>query len=247
MAKLRVTEDSPDGLKLAFIFWNGLGRPKAFAKASVLEAWAPRLEKLTRRVSMPYSQFKWFLIWCTRLRDEDGANYGNAFTAENLRVAKNPMGSLEKQFAVTFHEIFIPRADKLVSLLQDRVQLEMDDRSRTKPLREVTWHDVIVDKDSPQAWQVEKARHMTALDERFPMLHPAPGEDMDDFGDRMFAPYAVFREWRCRKCAYGIGEDGDMDERVKWCQDCADELRMDVEDDLETLLEVPTISCLGQW
>ena len=137
MAKLRVTEDSPDGLKLAFIFWNGLGRPKAFAKASVLEAWAPRLEKLTRRVSMPYSQFKWFLIWCTRLRDEDGANYGNAFTAENLRVAKNPMGSLEKQFAVTFHEIFIPRADKLVSLLQDRMQREMDDRSRTKPLREV--------------------------------------------------------------------------------------------------------------
>jgi|HubBroStandDraft_4_1064222.scaffolds.fasta_scaffold03472_7 hypothetical protein len=247
MAKLRVTEDSPDGLKLAFIFWNGLGRPKAFAKASVLEAWAPRLEKLTRRVSMPYSQFKWFLIWCTRLRDEDGANYGNAFTAENLRVAKNPMGSLEKQFAVTFHEIFIPRADKLVSLLQDRVQREMDDRSRTKPPIAVTWYDVIVDKDNPQPCQVEKARHMTALDERFPMLHPAPGEDMDGFVDRMFAPYAVFREWRCRKCEYGIGEDGDMDERVKWCRDCADELRMDVEDDLEMLLEVPTISCLGQW
>jgi len=34
---------------------------------------------------------------------------------------------------VTFHEIFIHRADKLVSLLQDRVQREMDDRSRTKP------------------------------------------------------------------------------------------------------------------
>ena len=247
MAKLRVTEDSPDGLKLAFIFWNGLGRPKAFAKASVLEAWAPRLEKLTRRVSMPYSQFKWFLIWCTRLRDEDGANYGNAFTAENLRVAKNPMGSLEKQFAVTFHEIFIPRADKLVSLLQDRVQREMDDRSRTKPPIAVTWYDVIVDKDNPQPCQVEKARHMTALDERFPMLHPAPGEDMDGFVDRMFAPYAVFREWRCGKCEYGVGEDGDVDERVKWCADCHDEISMDIEDDLELLLEVPTISCLGQW
>jgi hypothetical protein len=157
------------------------------------------------------------------------------------------MGSLEKQFAVTFHEIFIPRADKLVSLLQDRVQREMDDRSRTKPPIAVTWYDVIVDKDNPQPCQVEKARHMTALDERFPMLHPAPGEDMDGFVDRMFAPYAVFREWRCRKCEYGIGEDGDMDERVKWCRDCADELRMDVEDDLEMLLEVPTISCLGQW
>jgi hypothetical protein len=248
MAKLRVTVDSPDGLKLAFIFWNGLGRPKAFAKASVLEAWAPRLEKLMHRVSMPYSQFKWFLIWCTRLRDEDGANYGNAFTAENLRVAKNPIGSLEKQFPMTFHEIFIPRADKLVSLLQDRVQREIDDRSRTKPPRAVTYYDVIVaDKENPVAWQVEKARWLTAVEDAFPMLDPAPGEDIDDFVDRMFAPFQENREWRCRECEYGVGEDGDMDERVKWCADCHDEISMDIEDDLEMLLEVPTISCLGQW
>jgi hypothetical protein len=246
MGKLRVTEDSTDGLKLAFIFWNGLGRPKTFAKASVLEAWAPRLEKLMQRVSMPYCQFKWFLIWCTRLGDDDGANYGNAFTAENLRVAKNPIGSLEKQFPMTFHEIFIPRADKLVSLLQDRVQREIDDRSRTKPPRRVTWADLIVEKDDPQPWQIENARFMDEAEGQ-PLLTPAPGESMDDFIDRMFTPYAAFREWRCSRCGYGVGEDGDVDERVKWCADCWEEIWMDIEDDLEMLLEVPTISCLGQW
>jgi hypothetical protein len=83
------------------------------------------------------------------MRDEDGANYGNAFTAENLRVASNPIGSLEKQFAMTYYEIFLPRADTMVSLLHDRVQRERDERSRTKPRKAVTWHDVIVDKDIP--------------------------------------------------------------------------------------------------
>ena len=111
----------------------------------------------------------------------------------------------------------------------------------------MTWYDVLVDKDNPQPRQVEKARHMTALDERFPMLHPAPGEDLDDFVDRMFAPFQAHRDWRCRKCEYGVGEDGDIDERVNWCADCHDEISMDIEDDLELLLEVPTISCLGQW
>jgi hypothetical protein len=201
-----------------------------------------------RRVSLPYSQFRWFLIWCTRLRDEDGGNYGNAFTAENLRVAGNPIGSLEKQFPMTYYEVFLPYADKRISLLRDKVQREMDARSVTKAST-LTWYDVIPeDPKNPMPWETESARFMTAVDERFPMLYPAPGEAMDDFVDRMFAPYAVFREWRCSKCEYGVGEDGDMDERVRWCEDCGDELRINMEDDMEMLQEIPVVSDLTrEW
>jgi hypothetical protein len=38
-----------------------------------------------------------------------------------------------------------------------------------------------------------------------------------------------------------------MDERVKWCADCHDEISMDMADDMKLLEEIPTISCLGQW
>jgi len=248
---VKITEDSSDGLKLAYLFWTGIGRPKSFAKAEILEAWAPRLEKLMNRVSLPYSHFRWFIIWCTRPRDEDGANYGNDFTAENLRVARNPIGSLEKQFPMTYYEIFLPCADKRIRILRDRVQREMDERSREKYPRPLTltWYDVIVGTEkNPPAWKVEKARWSTMMDERFPMLEPARGEDMDDFIDRMFTPYAAFRDWRCSKCEYGVGEDGDMDERVKWCSDCADELRIDMTDDMELLEEIPVVSDLTrEW
>jgi hypothetical protein len=246
---VKIDGGSSDGLKLAWLFWNAIGRPKAFAKLEALESWAPRMEKLMRMVSLPYCEFRWFIIWCTRLPDEDtGAAYGNTWTAENLRLAKNPMGSLEKQFSTTYYEVFLPKAAKRISLLRDRVQQEIDARSVSKPPRAVTYYDVIVrDKENPLAWQVEKARWLTAVEDAFPMLHPAPGEDMDDFVDRMFAPYAAFRDWRCSKCEYGVGDDGDMDERVKWCADCHDEISMDMADDMELLEEIPTISCLGQW
>ena len=67
-------------------------------------------------------------------------------------------------------------------------------------------------------------------------------EDMEDFVDRMFAPFSDNREWRCSKCEYGIGEDGDIDERVKWCEDCGDELRINMADDMELLEEIPVVS-----
>jgi len=249
MAKLKVNGDSPDGLKLAANFWKGIGSPKEFAKQSVFEDWSHRLEKLAHKVSLPYSQFRWFIIWCTRLPDDDGAAYGNTFTARNLRVAKNPMGSLEKQFATTYHEIFLPQADKLVGLLQDRVQREQDDRSRTAAPKRITYYDLCIsDPQNPLAWEVEKARWLTAIDERFPLLEPAPGEEIEDWVYRMFLPFRASREWRCNKCVYGVGEDGDLDERVKWCEDCGDELRIDMADDMEELEEVPVVSWLTlEW
>ena len=164
-------------------------------------------------------------------------------------MAKNPMGSLEKQFATTYHEIFLPQADKLVGLLQDRVQREQDDRSRTAAPKRITYYDLCIsDPQNPLAWEVEKARWLTAIDERFPLLEPAPGEEIEDWVYRMFLPFRASREWRCNKCVYGVGEDGDLDERVKWCEDCGDELRIDMADDMEELEEVPVVSWLTlEW
>src|ERR1700722_17215943 len=128
-----------------------LAGPRHLPSLEALESWAPRMERLMRMVSLPYCEFRWFIIWCTRLPDEDtGAEYGNTWTAENLRIAKNPMGSLEKQFSTTYYEVFLPKSARRISLLRDRVQREMDDRSRTKPLPAVTYYDVIVrDKENP--------------------------------------------------------------------------------------------------
>jgi hypothetical protein len=242
---VKIDRESSDGLKLAYLFWSSIDRPKAFAGLGFLEAWAPRMEKLMHRVSLPYSEFRWFIIWSTRLPDEDGTAYGNTFTAQNLRVARNPMGSLEKQFSTTYYDIFLPRAAKRISLLRDRVQREIDERSRNKTAQapRLTWYDVIVrNEENPSAWKVEKARWSTTMDECFPMLEPAPGESMDDFVHRMFLPFSANREWRCSRCEYGVGEDGDMDERVRWCEDCADELRINMADDMELLEEIPVVS-----
>jgi hypothetical protein len=238
-----ITKDAGDGMKLAYLFLDGIGRPKAFAKRSVLEAWSPRMEKLMHRVSLPFGEFRWFIVWCTRLRDDDGANYGNDFTATYLRSSKDPMRTLEKNFQQIYFEFFIPKADKAIGYLRDKVQREKDARSVNKPAPRLTWYDVIVgNQENPPGWKVEKARWSTTMDERFPMLHPAPGEDMEDFVDRMFAPFSDNREWRCSKCEYGIGEDGDIDERVKWCEDCGDELRINMADDMELLEEIPVVS-----
>jgi hypothetical protein len=238
----KITNDDDDGLKLAYVFWDRVGRPKAFAKRRVLEAWSLRMEKLMSKVSLPYSEFRWFIVWCTRQRDADGANYGNDFTATYLRSAKDPMLTLEKNFAQIYYEFFIPKADKVIGYLRDKVQREKDARSVHKSSPRLTWYDVIVDKHNPQPWQVEKARWSTLMDERFPMLFPAPGESMEQFVDRMFAPYAAWRDWRCSKCEYGIGDDGDVDERVKWCGDCHEEISMNIADDMELLEEVPVVS-----
>ena len=54
-------------------------------------------------------------------------------------------------------------------------------------------------------------------------------------------------DWRCPNCVYGGSTEPDA-ERTTWCPDCAGEARMYREDDLELLLEVPTVSCLTkEW
>jgi len=178
------------------------------------------------RPNLPFSDSElWIMADAENLDDWMGCREEIMAKFEAVEMIINKQ---EKNFVQVYHEFFLPNSAKNVSLLRHRVQREMDVRSITKPVPAVTYFDVIVaDTENPLAWQVEKARWLTLIDERFPMLHPAPGESIDDFIHRMFLPFKPWRTWRSSKCEYGVGEDGDMDERVKWCQDCGDELRID--------------------
>jgi hypothetical protein len=110
---LKIDENSPVGLRLAFRSWIELDRPKKFNNRLTMEEWALKMESLFRKSGLDYTGFKWFLIWSLRLDDPDGARYGNDFTARNLRAAHDPMASLIKQFPMTFFEVFMPKTDKV--------------------------------------------------------------------------------------------------------------------------------------
>jgi len=84
---MHVDHDSPDGAKLADRFWIELGRQRQH-KAAVPE-WAARMDSLMEQAGFGYAEFREFLLWVSN---------ENAWTAENLRVARDPMGSLERQF-----------------------------------------------------------------------------------------------------------------------------------------------------
>jgi hypothetical protein len=88
---------------------------------------------------------------------------------------------------------------------------------------------------------------MDADDAAFPMCGPMAGETMEEWVDRESKPLRN-PDWRCSKCVYGVSVDGEDDVRTKWCADCAEEAWMYAEDDLEMLLEVPSVSCLtAEW
>jgi len=260
-----IGKDSTDGLRLARVYWIGLGRPQRLNSKSVMDKWAPRMETLMRKAGMAYDDFKWYLIWSTRLRDADGSNFGNDFTAQYLRNARDPMNILEKHFPEVFFNIFMEVADKKIPLLKDTVQREQEMAHRNDPPARVTWHDAYCGTmKNPPAWKVEAARHMTALDEQYPMLHPAPGEDMEDFVDRMFLPFSDNREWQCSKCTYNPSRTGvrsvhreadedleqsvwyGMEERLQWCADCLEDLMADISEDMirHAQENAPTVSDL---
>lgn len=245
--KLKIDSQSPVGLRLAYRFWIELGRPSRFHNPKAMEAWAPKMESLWRKSGLDYTAFKWFLIWALRLADPDGANYGNDFTARNLRAASDPMSSLVKQFGVTFLEIFMPKADKVVPLLRgirEREEAEAALAAATKkPLRYV---DIL--PENAEKWEIEKARHMDALDAAFPMREPMAGETVEEWIMRETKQLRN-PDWRCGKCDYGVSLDGDDDVRAKWCPDCAEERRMYEDEDKDWMCwEAPSVSCLTkEW
>src|ERR1035441_370644 len=132
--KLKVGKDSPPGLKLAYWFWMELGRPTQFRNAKTFLAWSPRMESLLAKSGLDYERFKWFLVWVTRLRNADGANYGNDYTATYLRVARDPVATLAKHFNEVFFNFFLPRADKRIPLLMEiRGREDEEKAARLKP------------------------------------------------------------------------------------------------------------------
>jgi hypothetical protein len=55
------------------------------------------MDALLSQSGLDYDEFRWFIIWATRL-DE----LGNSFTAKNLRLARDPGASLERQFEMAY-------------------------------------------------------------------------------------------------------------------------------------------------
>ena len=91
MSQLVINAESPAPLRLAALFWMLLDKtPRHKDK---LEAWAPRLEALRQASELDFDEFRRWLKFVTTEND---------WTAENLRVARDPMGSLEKQAHTCF-------------------------------------------------------------------------------------------------------------------------------------------------
>jgi len=55
------------------------------------------MDGLLSHSGLDYDEFRWFIIWATRLDD-----LGNSFTAKNLRLARDPGASLERQFEMAY-------------------------------------------------------------------------------------------------------------------------------------------------
>lgn len=231
--KLKIGGDSPVGLKLSYWFWMELGRPSRHNKAKTIMAWSTPMESLLARSGLDYERFKWFLVWVCRLRDADGANYGNDFTAQNLRVANDPMSSLVKQFPKTYFEIFLPMAEKGIPMLMEKRQREDDERvekQQPEPENRVRFVDILVANASEGS--VRNAQDLDRLDDAFLMLLPFPGESMEDWIDRECEPLSN-DDWRCPHCTYAYSIDGGDDARIKLCADCEEEKVMWAQDDWE--------------
>jgi hypothetical protein len=268
--KLEINSQSPEPLRLAYRFWIELGRPARSHNRKTLEAWSSQMDGLYEESGLDYEGFKWFLIWVLRPDDPDGARLGNDFTAKNLRMAKDPMGSLLKQFSVAF-TIFEEKSEKIVPLLKAKREQEEADALceicsnpalRGGPLCRSCFDESAIDEPE----QCEKCEqtalggtllcsdcldkshrnrmrdHLASVEAQEQDPERRPGESLDEWIERHFAP--IRDDLRCPHCGYSDPfSDG---ERTAWCSDCREERQMYVEDDLELLFEVPTVSCLTE-
>lgn len=268
--KLKIGKDSPVGLKLAYWFWAELGRSPRFHTAKTLLAWSSQMDSLLAKSCLDYDRFKWFLVWACRLRDADGANYGNDFSARYLRAAKNPATTLVNQFNQLFYDFFLPRADKSIPLLRAKREREDELKEATaakkksvpvdtgdRPLRHIDLLDIWTKRYAAEYGSLAKEEveefsrrleWLDALDDRFPMREPYEWEDMEDWIDREFEAFND-GNWRCEHCTYAFAIDGGDDARITMCADCAEERRMYEDEDREWMcFEVPSVSCLTkEW
>ena len=113
----KVKADDPEGLRLASRFLIELDRPAQFNNEATLKAWALVMDRLLKASGLDYEEFRLFLIWACR--DDE---FGNHWTAENLRLANDPAASLERQFETTL-KVFNAK-HRVVELLKDKIAQE---------------------------------------------------------------------------------------------------------------------------
>ena len=125
----KVKADDPESLRLASRFLIELDRPVQFNNEATLKAWAPVMDRLLKASGLEYEEFRWFLIFACR--DDE---FGNHWTAENLRLAKDPAASLERQFETTL-KVFNAK-HRVVELLKEKREEEDLDAKLYAPLPE---------------------------------------------------------------------------------------------------------------
>jgi hypothetical protein len=113
----KVKADDPECLRLASRFLIELDRPAQFNNEATLKAWAQVMDRLLKASALDYEEFRWFLIWACR--DDE---FGNHWTAENLRLANDPAASLERQFETTL-KVFNAK-QRVVELLKGKREEE---------------------------------------------------------------------------------------------------------------------------
>jgi hypothetical protein len=123
----KVKADDPEGLRLASRFLIELDRPAQFNNETTLKAWVPVMERLLKVSGFEYEQFRLFLIWACR--DDE---FGNHWTAENLRLANDPAASLEGQFETTL-KVFNAK-HRVVEILKEKREEEDLDAKLYAPL-----------------------------------------------------------------------------------------------------------------
>jgi hypothetical protein len=123
----KVKADDPEGLRLASRFLIELDRPAQFNNETTLKAWAPVMERLLKVSGFEYEEFRLFLIWACR--DDE---FGNHWTAENLRLANDPAASLEGQFETTL-KVFNAK-HRVVEILKEKREEEDLDAKLYAPL-----------------------------------------------------------------------------------------------------------------
>jgi hypothetical protein len=123
----KVKADDPESLRLASRFLIELDRPAQFNNEAILKAWAQVMDRLLKASGLEYEEFRWFLIWACR--DDE---FGNHWTAENLRLAKDPPASLERQFETTL-KVFNAK-HRVVELLKEKREEEDLDAKLYAPL-----------------------------------------------------------------------------------------------------------------
>jgi hypothetical protein len=242
-----------------------------------MEAWSTQMDVLYRRSALDYDGFRWFIIWALRPNEPSGIRYGNDHTARNLRVARDPMGSLVKQFDFTFFEVFLPKADKVLLFLKNRRQEEdseclcnicSEPALRDMPLckrcldeeRRAEGSEACTDCGQTAAHgtslcfdcldklrRKQMSEYLMCAEADVQHLGRRAGESIEDWIDRMFAPLHD-PDWRCPNCGYG-GDPNPDAKRTAWCVDCAEERRMWADEDREWMCgEVPSVSCLTkEW